>query len=361
VENRKPLDGLLSTVQLSELQKMADAVAPFAKGLTQLAELSSSSLTQLQKMMTASSPYLTEMARLSDLAASRMAELQQISAQVAPRLLEFQRAAEAAAPRMAEMARWVDLTAARFKEAQEVASPAFEQMRRMAEIISPQIVELSKVRDLFVVQNPSSETLSSLLRVPVSSLQAAGTSPHAISLTIGVAGSTVGLRPHEMLGVLAAEARARAANDDGSINEGESSLAAEAFAILEGTESSDAAFALEFLDQFIATARSYLIKADSLPALKGLIQLITLMIAVASLLYASQSATTTDIDKLTSAVRELTAVEQQRIEQSDLLFREKMDQLIATTQNLAASQITSIAPMPLYRAKRSIPAGPATT
>jgi uncharacterized protein YjiS (DUF1127 family) len=54
--------------------------------------------------------------------------------------------------RRKQFASTIDLTAARIKEAQVVASPAFEQMRRMAEIISPQIVELSKVRDLFVVQ-----------------------------------------------------------------------------------------------------------------------------------------------------------------------------------------------------------------
>ena len=278
MEDRKPLDGLFSSAQLAEFQRMANAAAPFAQNMRQFAELSSTGLIQLQKMAAAAPPYLVQVAKLSDVAASRVAEIQQISTQLGPRLLEIQLAAQAIAPRVAEMARWAEMTTARFKEAQEAAAPTFEQMRRIAEIIRPQIVQLSQARELFDIRTPSSEILSPMLRIPVGNVATAGTSPQAISLTIGVAGPAVGLRPHEMLGVLAAETRMHAANDHDA-----TSLAAEAVAMLEAsTESSDAAFALQFLDQFITTAQSYLSKADSVPALKGLIQVITLMMVAAS-------------------------------------------------------------------------------
>ena len=349
MKSRKPLDGLFATAQLSEL---ADAAAPLAKNIRQIAELSSTSVRQLQTIAEASRPHITEMASIAAATVSRMAELQQVSAQLGRQLSESHRAI---APSVVEIGRWVEISSARFKEAQQSLAPTLEQMRQMAEVIRPQIIQLAQARELFDVRAPSGAALASMLRITVPNIATAGTFPQVLSVAVGLAGSAVGLQPHEMLGLVAAEARLATANDDQP--RAIPSLVNEAVAVLEAskTNGGDIAFASEFLDQFITAAQSYLSKAETVPALKGLLQVITMMIAVLGLLYASQSATTSDVDKATSAVNELTAIQRQRLAQSDQLFRDKMDELIAATEDRTARQIASLVPLPLYRAGRSIP------
>jgi len=213
----------------------------------------------------------------------------------------------------------------------------------MAQLIGPQIVELSKARDLFR-ESQLHETVSSLLRA----VPTAGTSPQATSLTIGIAGTALGLRSHEMLGAVIAEARARAANDE-TINEGQS-LATDVFAAWQEADASDEKHAavLKFLDDFISKIGAYLAKVDSLPGLAGVLPLVMLIVAIISLKYQSESITTEDMEKLVAS-------QQTHSIQANKILLEKIDELIETTRNLAASRIASMAPEIIYKTERSIP------
>jgi hypothetical protein len=135
------------------------------------------------------------------------------------------------------------------------------------------------------------------------------------------------------------------------------SLALDALASLEFDPGmSEADFqeaALSYLDHLALAIRSYLPGVQSLPSLLGHAQqIVTLLATILCAYYASQSATTSDIDALKGVVEQQT----QATQQASARIEGKFQEVLTLAEQLVQGRLTQIAPRKLYIAQRSVPA-----
>ena len=320
---------------------MKDAHRSYAQNTQLIAELIKPS--QLQQMLAAVSPITIQLAGVSDQVTKQIEEFKRFQVQAAPWISEVQRATLAAS-QSTELKRWVEQAASHLNQFQFANSLSLEQLRRTIQFISPQITEFSKAID--VASLP-------VLKVGAA-IPTAGTAPHAVSLSIGAASAALGLRKHEFLGALIAEAQARTTS-----KVEQQSFAAEAFIALEAAEAADQPSAIpEFLDQFIAKIRSVLQTIENLPGLMGLVGIVSLVVACVSLRYLAESATTTDVEHLRSTTEDSSTQQQVRLDRINEAVRSKLDELINVTRDAATARIPTLPQRPVYRVRRSVPIRP---
>ena len=119
----------------------------------------------------------------------------------------------------------------------------------------------------------------------------------------------------------------------------------------EMSEAEFVAASLSYLEQVAQIIRNCLPTLQSLPALLGFSEHIILLVAtVLAAYYASQSATSSDIERLKAS----TDYQTQVIESAGLRIETKFQEVLSLADQLIKQRLSEIAPRHLYIARRSI-------
>jgi hypothetical protein len=123
----------------------------------------------------------------------------------------------------------------------------------------------------------------------------------------------------------------------------------------EMSEADFIATAASYLEKIIEGIRNYLATVQTFPALLGIDQQVGLLLAtLLSLYYASQSATSSDINDLKGAINHQTDVIQS-VQQSRQQFELKFRDVLAAAEQLIQEKRNQVLPLPLYIAQRAVP------
>jgi hypothetical protein len=110
-----------------------------------------------------------------------------------------------------------------------------------------------------------------------------------------------------------------------------------------------------YLEKIAEGIRKYLVAVQTLPALLGVDHQVVLLLAtLLSVYYASQSATSGDINDLKGAINHQTDVIQS-VQQSREQFELKFRDVLAVAERLVQEKRNRLLPLPLYVAQRSVP------
>jgi hypothetical protein len=112
---------------------------------------------------------------------------------------------------------------------------------------------------------------------------------------------------------------------------------------------------LEFIDRLGAVILRHFDGVRNIADLAHIYQLTNIVLMAVALYYAMHSATSEDIDKLSTSIDQQTATIRQEFHKSSQKFAEKVDALTNTIQSLATNKAATFAPVTVYKVERATP------